>query len=387
VVIRVNGGLGTTMKLERAKSLIQVRGGQSFLDLTAKQVLRLRERHRVRVPWLAMNSFHTRADTLAALADYPLAIDDLPIDFVQHRVPRIDRARQLPLELENEDACWAPPGHGDIYLSLWTTGLLERLIAAGYRWVFVSNVDNLGATFHAGILGYLERHGLEFASEVTARSRADIKGGILVRRGGRLALLEAAQVEAEHAADFEDTSVFPTFHVNNLWWRLDAVLEKLQRGALEMPLIVNPKRVEGREVVQLEQAMGAAIGCFERVAAFSVPRSRFAPVKATCDLLAVRSDAYLLDEDFAIRPNPARDPALGPPVVRLDDAYYKGIDDFEARFPHPVSLLGCRSLLVEGDLRFGRDVRLEGDVQIENRSGSPQTVPDGAHFKGGTVTF
>jgi UTP--glucose-1-phosphate uridylyltransferase len=387
VVIRVNGGLGTTMKLERAKSLIRVRGEQSFLDLAVRQVLWLRERHRVQVPWLAMNSFRTRDDTLAALSGYPLKIGDLPLDFMQNRVPRIDRQTQLPLELPNEAACWAPPGHGDIYLALWTSGLLERLIAAGYRWAFVANVDNLGATFHPGILGYLSSQGLDWASEVTDKSPADIKGGTLIRRHGRLMLLETAQVEPGHEKDFEDTRVFSTFHVNNLWWRLEAVLEKLQRGDLDLPLIVNPKKVQGREVVQLETAMGAAVGCFERARALHVPRSRFAPVKATVDLLAVRSDAYIVDESFAIRPNPARDPAWGPPLIRLDEAFYKGIDDFEARFPHPLSLLACRSLAVEGDFRFGRDVRIEGEVVLKNRSGQPCAVPDGTRYAGGTFTM
>jgi UTP--glucose-1-phosphate uridylyltransferase len=388
VVIRVNGGLGTTMKLERAKSLIRVRGEQSFLDLTVEQVLWLRQRHQVQVPWLAMNSFRTREDTLAALAGRKVAIGELPIDFVQNRVPRIDRSTRLPLEASqgggDEEACWAPPGHGDIYLSLWISGLLEQLIAAGYRWAFVANVDNLGATFHPGILGYLERERLEFASEVTDKSLADVKGGTIIRRRGRLTLLEGAQVEPEHSRDFEDSRVFGTFNTNNLWFRLEAVLEKMRRAELELPLIVNPKKVLGREVVQLEAAMGAAVGCFERTRALHVPRSRFAPVKATCDLLAVRSDAYLLDETFAIRPSPARDPAQGPPVIRLDDPCYKGIDDFEARFPHPLSLLRCRSLTVRGDLRFGRDVCVEGEVVLQNRSGAPRAVPDGARFADGT---
>jgi UTP--glucose-1-phosphate uridylyltransferase len=386
VVIRVNGGLGTTMKLERAKSLIRVRGEQSFLDLTVRQVLALREKHAVLVPWLAMNSFRTREDTLAALGGYPLAVHGLPIDFLQNRVPRIDKERAAPVELPDEEACWAPPGHGDIYLSLWISGLLEQLVAAGYRWAFVANVDNLGATFDPGILGYLEKHDVQFANEVTDKSLADIKGGTVIRRKGRLMLLETAQVEAAHLRDFEDTRVFSTFNCNNLWWRLDAVLERIRRGELDLPLIVNPKKVAGREVVQLETAMGAALGCFERARALRVPRSRFAPVKATVDLLAVRSDAYVLDEASAIRPNPART-LSGPPVIKLDDAFYKGVDDFESRFPHPLSLLGCRALTVEGDLRFGRDVVIEGEVTLQNRSGQSRSVPDGARYRDGTFTF
>jgi UTP--glucose-1-phosphate uridylyltransferase len=388
VVISLNGGLGTTMKLDRAKSLIPVREGRSFLELTARQVLRLREVSGVEVPWLLMNSFRTRDDSLAALRRHrELASGELPLDFVQNKVPRIARRTGLPLELEDEEdeeATWAPPGHGDVYLALWQSGLLERLLARGVTWAFVSNIDNLGGTVDPRILGFMERAGTQFAMEVTDKSPADVKGGTLVRHGGRLMLLERAQVEAGHEEDFTDLSLFPVFNTNSLWWRLDAMLERLEGGGLELPMIVNPKTVAGQEVVQLETAMGAAVGSFERSVGIHVPRARFAPVKATCDLLAVRSDAYVLDEAGGIRPSPARDAALGPPVVVLDDRFYRGAEELEARFPHPVSLARCRSLTVEGDLRFGRDVAFEGEVVLRNAGESQREVPDGKRFASGT---
>ncbi len=385
VVIRLNGGLGTTMDLDSTKSLIPVREGRSFLDLMVRQVLALRAEHGVLVPWLAMNSFRTEAETERALAAYPeLAVRGLPLGFQQNQVPRIERATGRPLTLPDEEACWAPPGHGDIYRALPGTGLLERLRALGIRWAFVANVDNLGATVDPVILGYLEASGASFAMEVTDKSLADVKGGTLVRYRGRLNLLEGAQVEPAHLPDFHDLRTFSVFNTNNLWWRLDALERLLAEGGLEMPMIVNPKRVAGVEVVQLEQAMGAAVGCFAGAIGIHVPRRRIAPVKATCDLLALRSDSYVVDEGFGIRPNPARDAALGPPVIVLDERYYRGLHAFEARFPHPLSLLRCRSLRVEGDLRFGRGVTIEGEVTL--RSAAPEearVVPDGARFASG----
>jgi UTP--glucose-1-phosphate uridylyltransferase len=377
-VLRLNGGLGTTMKLERAKSLIAVREGLSFLDVTARQILALREKHAAEIPWLLMNSFRTRDDSLEKLVGYRnLAVRGLPLDFLQNKVPRIVKATALPASFAEAEDCWAPPGHGDLYLALWSTGLLEQLRAQGIRWVFASNVDNLGATVDPCILGYLDREQIEFAMEVTDKTLADIKGGTLIRCRGRLELLEGAQVEEEHAEDFQDIKTFSVFNTNNLWWRVDALLDRLEKAELELPMIVNPKTVHGTDVVQLETAMGAAVGCFARAVGIRVPRSRFAPVKATSDLLAVRSDAYLLDEAFAIRPNPERDPALGPPLVKLDDRYTKGVADFEARFPHPLSLLRCKSLRIEGDVRFGRGVRAHGDVLVRNGSQEQRTVPDG----------
>jgi len=68
-------------------------------------------------------------------------------------------------------------------------------------------------------------------------------------------------------------------------------------GVLELPVIKNAKTVDSRDsssaaIFQLEQAMGSAIECFEGAAAVNVPRARFAPVKGTSDLFALRSDAY-----------------------------------------------------------------------------------------------
>ena len=123
-------------------------------------------------------------------------------------------------------------------------------------------------------------------------------------------------------------------------------------------MIVNRKPVDPSdpstpEVIQLESAMGAAIGVFEGARALRVPRRRFAPVKTTDDLLAVRSDAYVLIEEAYVEL--ARRRAGRPPVVELDPRFYKLLPDFEARFPAgPPSLVACERLRVVGDVRFGR---------------------------------
>ena len=77
-----------------------------------------------------MNSFATRDDTLAALERYPeLPVDDLPLDFVQSKVPKLREDDLEPVEWPADPALeWAPPGHGDVYTSLATSGMLERLL-------------------------------------------------------------------------------------------------------------------------------------------------------------------------------------------------------------------------------------------------------------------
>jgi UTP--glucose-1-phosphate uridylyltransferase len=385
VVLKLNGGLGTSMGMTKAKSLIEVKDGLSFLDIIVRQVLHLREQHGAPVPLLLMNSFATRDDTLAALAPYPeLQIDDLPLDFVQGKVPKLRADNLEPVELPADPSLeWAPPGHGDVYTALATSGMLAQLLEHGYRYLFISNSDNLGAVLDPRILGWFAAEGLPFLSESTDRTESDRKGGHLARRrsDGGLVLREVAQTAEEDIPAFEDIARHRFFNCNNIWLDLRALERKLaeSNGVLGLPMIVNRKNVDptdpsSSEVLQLETAMGAAIGVFEGAAALRVPRTRFAPVKTTNQLLVVRSDAYELAEDWTVVA--AADPL---PHVVLDSDYYKLIGDFDARFPAgPPSLRECRRLEVSGDVTFGRDIAVKGEVRLEG----PLSVPDGSVLEG-----
>ncbi len=377
VVIKLNGGLGTTMHLDRAKSLIEVREGRSFLGLMADQIERLRQRTGARLPLLLMNSFRTRDDTRAALAGFANP-DDLPLDFIQHRVPRVEARSGRPYGAPEDTASWAPPGHGDVYLALHTSGLLDRLLDRGYRWAFISNGDNLGATVEPRLCSDFVERGRAMAMEVTDKTPMDRKGGTLVRRGGRLFLLERSMVDEAEMPGFTDLERFPVFNTNSLWIDLMAVRVALHGGLLELPLIVNRKRVHGEPILQFETAMGAAIGCFRATVGYRVPRTRFAPVKSTEDLMVMRSDAYRIDHNGAVRPAPERD-LPGPPTVTLDPIYAP-LDAFEARVPHPVGLRRCRSLEVRGDVSIGQGVQFEGRVVLRARQAA---VADGARFTDG----
>jgi UTP--glucose-1-phosphate uridylyltransferase len=337
------------------------------------------------VPLLFMNSFATRDDTLAALAAYPdLAVDDLPLDFVQGKVPKLRADTLDPVDWPADPALeWAPPGHGDVYTSLATSGMLDELLGRGYRYLFLSNSDNLGSVLDPRILGWFAEQGLPFLSESTDRTESDRKGGHLARRvaDGGLVLRETAQTTDEDQASFEDVSRHRFFNCNNIWVDLGALKAKLEErgGVLGLPMIVNKKTVDptdssSPEVLQLETAMGAAIGIFDGAAALRVPRTRFAPVKTTNQLLIVRSDAYALADDWTMRAeaNPI-------PVVSLDSKHYKLIADFDAHFPQGApSLREASRLTVEGDVTFGRDVVVRGEATVEG----PQTVPDGTVLEG-----
>ncbi|HEX3222324.1 MAG TPA: UTP--glucose-1-phosphate uridylyltransferase [Nocardioides sp.] len=373
-VIKLNGGLGTSMGMDRAKSLLCVRKGMSFLDVIARQVLHLRREHDAPLPLLFMNSFRTSTDTMDALARYAdLRVDGLPLEFLQNREPKLKVDDLSPISWPRDpDLEWCPPGHGDLYTALRGTGLLQRLVDEGYERVFVSNSDNLGAVPDPRIAGWFARSGAPFAIEAVRRRASDRKGGHFARRksDGRIVLRETAQTSAEDQKALADLDRHRYCSTNNLWFDLRAMAEALdaRHGILGLPLIRNVKTVDPTdpstpEVVQIETAMGAAIEVFEGARTIEVGRDRFVPVKTTNDLLVLRSDVYDVGNDFVL------DPATEVPYVDLDSAYYKLVPEFERRFPEGApSLREATSLKVSGDWTFGAKVKVVGDVTLETRA-------------------
>ena len=390
IVLKLNGGLGTSMGMTQAKSLLEVKDGLSFLDIIARQVLYARERYGARLPLVLMNSFYTREDSLAALERYPGLPADVPLDFVQDKVPKLRADDLAPVEWPADPELeWAPPGHGDLYTALVVSGMLEELLQAGYEYAFVSNSDNLGAVLEPRILAWFARERLPFAMEVAERTEADRKGGHLARRrGGGLVLRETAQTPDSDTADFHDLSKHRFFNTNSLWVDLRTLQETMRErdGVLGLPMIVNRKTVDPGDsqsprVIQLESAMGAAIGVFEGAQALRVSRRRFAPVKTTNDLLALRSDAYVLTDDQRVELAPARGGT--PPFVELDSRFYKLVRDFDERFAAGApSLVECRRLAVAGDVAFGRGVVVRGDVRVEHDGEGRLRIEDGAVLEG-----
>ncbi len=395
VVLKLNGGLGTSMGLSGPKSLIPVKAGLSFLDIIVQQVLALRAATGARVPLVWMNSFATQSPTRAALALHPAVASDVPADFVQNRVPKVRAADLAPAEWPADpEKTWCPPGHGDLYPALVASGMLDRLLAAGYEIAFVSNADNLGATLDLDLLGYMAAEDLPFMMEVADRTEADRKGGHLARRpDGRLILREVAQCPPDEIDAFQDIARYRYFNTNSIWIHLPALHAVMARGGgvIDLPLIrnrkpVDPARLDSPTVYQLETAMGAAIAVFDGARAVRVSRDRFRPVKTTSDLLGLWSDAYVLHADGRLALHPDRAGEI--PIVALDDRHFGLLHDLEARFPAGApSLIGCRRLRVTGDVRFGGGVVVEGDVDLVNPDPEPRFVPDGARLRGGAAAW
>ena len=382
-IIKLNGGLGTSMGLSKAKSLIEVKNALNFLDIIAQQVLSYREKTKANIPFVLMNSFHTDSESIQFLKKYPHLSSDIPLSFLQHKFPKILKQDLSPGVWPRDPDCeWNPPGHGDIYCALITSGMLDKLINKGYKYAFISNSDNLGGTLDEGILGYFTAHNFPFMIEVAEKTDVDIKGGHLSRlKTGGLILREIAQCPDEEKEEFQNINVYRYFNTNNIWINLSSLKKQLKKtnNNLGLPMIVNPKRIDPRddsspEVFQIETAMGSAISVFKNATAIRVPRTRFFPIKRCQDLLALWSDCYVLMKEARIIQNPKR--RVKPIKIILDDRYYKKIDQLRERFAYGTpSLIDCVSLEIKGNVYFERGVVIKGAVHIISPSSRKVIVP------------
>lgn len=302
-IVKLNGGLGTSMGCKGPKSAIPVRAGSTFLDLTVRQVEYLNTRFGVDVPLILMNSFRTHEATVKILNKYQGHHVSITC-FTQSCFPRIDRDHFTPLPLgpfspENEDQ-WTTAGHGEVYRALDKSGVLDVLLAQGRELVFISNVDNLGATVDLSILYHLISKDVDFCMEVTDKTRGDIQGGTLVEytevtttaasgsnsgsSGGNSSaaggsgsgsspastattvvskkprLVELSQVPREHEQSFKSLKTFTCFNTNNLWANLRAIKELVASNSIQPPVVVNERTFKGgSHILELETAAGAAI--------------------------------------------------------------------------------------------------------------------------------
>eukprot|EP00607_Mallomonas_marina_P006851 CAMPEP_0182427642 /NCGR_PEP_ID=MMETSP1167-20130531/18941_1 /TAXON_ID=2988 /ORGANISM="Mallomonas Sp, Strain CCMP3275" /LENGTH=1069 /DNA_ID=CAMNT_0024610023 /DNA_START=62 /DNA_END=3271 /DNA_ORIENTATION=- len=394
VVLKLNGGLGTSMGLDKAKSLLVVKGTNTFLDLTAKQVISMRKEFKLGVKFMLMNSFNTSTDTLNFMTKYTSISEDPNLELMQNKVPKIDKSNNAPAEWSlNKHLEWCPPGHGDLYTAMYGSGKLDELLSQGVKYMFVSNSDNLGATLDLDLLTYFASKDLPFVMECCNRTEADKKGGHLALRNAdnQLILRESAQCAKDDEKSFQDITKHKFFNTNNLWVRLDMLkaLMESKGGFVPLPTILNSKTVDPQlsdstPVFQLETAMGAAIECFAGAGAVVVPRSRFAPVKKCSDLLLLRSDAYLVDSNNVLVLSPKCNGVA--PIINLDDKKYKLVQHLEAATTggYP-SLVGCKKLTVRGEVWLSARNVFQGEVTVVNDSAEPKVLPAGVYTDGTTV--
>jgi len=386
-IVRLNGGLGSSMGMPNAKSLLAVRGALTFNDLMISQLSRLNEDTGHDIPLIHMTSFRTDYDIQAVMNSANYANPGgLPYTFTQHKHPKLYLDDLSVAKEANEEHNWNPPGHGDIYASLLATGIAQKLISAGKRYVFVANSDNLGATVAPEILGYMIHHRCDFLMETCERTSSDRKGGHLARRvdNGRLLLREVAQAptddKGEVIPEFQDISKYNQFNTNSIWLDLNKVIQiaELHNGCIPLPLIRNVKPVNtedrtSRKAIQIETAMGAAIEVFTNAQAIQVSRDRFMPVKTTNDLLLVMSDRYEVSPSGHLVLKGQLKTAQAP-SINLEQTFFGMIADFQERVLVCPSLREASSLKVTGDWLFDAPVNIVGDVHLNGIIGVQHRV-------------
>ncbi|KAJ8978966.1 hypothetical protein NQ317_001438 [Molorchus minor] len=358
VVVKLNGGLGTSMGCHGPKSVITVRSNLTFLDLTVQQIEHLNKTYKVNVPLVLMNSFNTDEDTEKIIREIqkPASRDPYLSTVLINKESLMPIAKSAGVH--NHPEAWYPPGHGDFYESFRNSGLLDRFLKNGRECCFISNIDNLGATVDLNILNLLlnpkdaVQH--EFIMEVTDKTRADVK------------------VPKEHVDAFKSVKTFKYFNTNNLWAKLGAIDRILTQGGLSMEIITNSKTLENG----LNKLPSAAMKAFEGAIGINVPRSRFLPVKTTSDLLLVMSNLYNLKYGSLVMSSQRM--FMSTPLVKLGGNHFNKVKDFLSRFPIIPDILELDHLTVSGDVTFGRGVSLKGTVIIIANHGDRIDIPSGA---------
>ena len=367
-VVKLNGGLGTSMGCVGPKSVIEVRDGMSFLDLSVRQIEYLNRTYDVNVPFVLMNSFNTDEDTASIIKKYEGHNIDI-LTFNQSRYPRVlkDSLLPAPKSFQSKLSDWYPPGHGDVFESLYNSGILDQLIERGIEVIFLSNADNLGAVVDLRILQHMVETKSEYIMELTDKTKADVKGGTIIDYEGRAQLLEIAQVPKQYVNEFKSIKKFKYFNTNNIWMNLRAIKRVVEANELEMEIIPNEKSIPADQkgeadlsIVQLETAVGAAIRHFKNAHGVNVPRRRFLPVKTCSDLMLVKSNLYTLSHgQLVIDPN-----RFGPaPLIKLGGDFKK-VSQFQKRIGSVPNIVELDHLTVTGDVNFGRGIILKGEFLI-----------------------
>lgn len=385
VVLSLNGGLGTTMGLNFAKSTIEVKDGLTFLDITVRQIEDLNNKYNVSVPLVLMNSFNTHEETLKIIQKYKKSNVQI-LCFNQHQYPRIMKESMTPMckTIYDSNDNWYPPGHGDVYESLVKSDVFQILLNMGKKYIFISNIDNLGATVDLNILYDLKETDVDFIMELTLKTQADVKGGTLIQYDGRPKLLEIAQCPQNKLDEFKSIKKFKIFNTNNLWITMRGLVNLVKDNPCQhMDIIINSKDVNGKKIIQLEQASAAVISYFDKASAIVVPRKRYIPVKTTSDLFIIQSNIYSLS-NYNLIINPQR-PFETLPLVKLGEEF-KTIKDYNNRFKQLPDLLNLHHLTVSGDVVFNFNVKLSGTVIIIANKNEHIDIPNNSLLEDKIVT-
>jgi len=292
-IVKLNGGLGTSMQCTGPKSVITVKNNLTFLEIIINQIRFLNKKYKCNIPLVLMNStLTTNNEEMKKIINNSSDIDILI--FHQDNLPRICAKTN---KLLNNDSFISntpiscPSGTGDFYESLLKSNVYHKLLKRNIEHLFISNIDNLAASADPYILNFLQNNkNIEFNIEVTPKTELDIKGGTFIDYDNKTRLLEVAMIPKENLEEFYSIEKFKIFNTNNIWIKLNSLINNYEN----MEIFQNFKTIDNTEFYQIESVIGSGINCFENISIINVPRNRFLPVKKKNNLEDIRSDKYIL---------------------------------------------------------------------------------------------
>jgi len=372
-VIKLNGGLGTRMGCKTSKGSFEIAPAISFLDMAVAHIEQINQDYSVDIPLIIMNSFKTHQETLKKVEKYKNHRITIKT-FQQSKFPKMykDTLNLVPKpNSQFNPKEWYPPGSGDLFRALQSSGILDELISSGKEYLFISNIENMGAIIDLQVLNHIHLQKIEFGLEVTSRINTDSTGGILMSNKDKLHLLELSQVKPDKIKAFKD---FRYWNTNNIWINLKAIQNLLKDDKLILDWIVAYQNDDHKAMVQLETPVGMGIQNFKNSVAIFVPRDRYRPIKSTSHLLLAQSNLFQFDHG-QVKMNPKRE-GLDVPLIKLGEEFAQ-VSEYEKRFKSIPDMIELDHLTVSGDVYFGSDVTLKGTVIIVANHGERIDIPDG----------
>lgn len=378
------------MKCPYPKAFIELVDNKTILDLTTKQLTQYIDQYDTDLSLVLMTSFHTKDQINSAIKFYEDRLRNI-YTFEQSAMPRINAETHEPLasnsaksgkKLQKED--WYPPGHGDFFSSFATSGLLDKFLEEGKEWAFVSNVDNLGAYPDPRMVEKVEyfakEYGADWIGEVTAKTLSDTKGGAYIRIGDSIRLIESAQIPEEFVADFKGSKAFKYFNTNNNWINLRSLKRKIEANKIKTDVIANIKNVDNLRIIQFESGISSGITSFDKPVCIEVNRDRFIPIKTCEDLLPLIGNLIKINSSGFCTSK-----THNLPLVKLG-RHFKSLKDFNERIPRKIDISELLHLTVSGDVTFGSNVKLKGNVIIIAQEGSSINIPSGSVLENKVIT-
>ncbi len=275
-VVVLNGGMATRFG-GVVKGVVDVVHNKSFIGLKMQDILRMQEACGGKIQVYMMNSFATDEATREHFAthdNFGLDADQIT-HFTQFISVRMTEEGDLLLD---EDGAISPygPGHGDFAPALRASGCLKQFLDGGGEYLFLTNVDNLGARVSPAILGHHIQHKAEVSVEVAPKWPGDV-GGSPYLCDGKLQLVEQIRYPDDFDPDIVDVFNTNTFHFN---------AQSLDRD-FELGWYYVEKKAGEQKAVQVERLVGEMTrflkSNFIRVKRTG-SRTRFFPIKTPEDL-------------------------------------------------------------------------------------------------------